>query len=106
LQTERITFVGVKSYETIRRIGRRFVSSGEIFQSLRGDPAVEGYVAISGGERLGSNEIEQGLLQLSLGYPLGKTPQGEALFSPVPLTDFKNREKRLVKLVEEINEQF
>ena len=105
LKLEKKVFFGVKSYEAMRKIGRKSVGMSEILQKLQRHPTVKHYVRIMGG-RLTSHEIEESLLSESLGYQAGRTYDGELLFCPVPLIEFQSRAERLVRTVEEINEQF
>lgn len=105
LELEKTVFLGVKSYEAMRKIGRKSVGVSEIFQKLRWHPTVKHYIRIMGG-RLTSHEIEESLLSESLGYQAGRTYDGELLFCPVPLIEFQSRAGRLVRTVEKINEQF
>jgi len=104
LNAEKSAFLGMKSYEAMKKIKRMHVSSGEIFSRLYHHWVVKHYMHILG-SRLSSKDIEDSLLQEKLGNKLTTLPYGELLFCPVPLIDFKNRAKRLVKAVEEINER-
>jgi hypothetical protein len=96
LSAEKSSFLGVKSYEAMRKINRKYVGSGEIFDKLYRHWVVRQYMGILG-SRLNSKDIEDSLLQQRLGSKLKRLPHGELLFCPVPLTDFRNRTKRLVE---------
>jgi hypothetical protein len=76
LKLEKTVFLGVKSYEAMRKIGRKSVGVSEIFQKLQWHPTVKHYIRIMGG-RLTSHEIEESLLSESLGYQAGRTYDGE-----------------------------
>lgn len=106
LRAAKTAFLGVKSYEAMRRIGRKHVSSGEIFGELHRDPTALHYMRVLG-RRLGSEDIEDSLVKENLGVRLATLPHGnEELFCPVSLTDYANRAKRLVQAVEEIDARF
>lgn len=102
LKVEKSAFVGVKSYEAMRKINRTHIGTSEILQKLERHPTVKKYLKISGDE-LSCDIIADGLIQQSLAFQLSPTYEGEKLFSPVPFTDFRERGLRLIKTVEEIN---
>jgi len=102
LKQEKETFIGVKSYEAMKKINRPAVVVGEIFESLLKHPFVGQYLNIVG-EQLSSCDIEKILVNESLGYRAGRTIQtDEPLLECVPCTDFKGRGLRLIRAVEGI----
>ncbi len=109
LRAEMSAFLGVKSYEAIRQIGRKSVSSGEIFETLLTNQQVKEYFEIIR-DTLQIRYIEDSLVIQSLGIVIGKLTVGkeedESLFEPVPIKDFNTRGKRLINAVEKINGQF
>lgn len=102
LKLEKDAFIGVKSYEAMKRIGRKAIGVGEIFGELQKHPTVTQYLDIIS-DKLLVDDIEKSLLQQSLAARLSPTYDGEELFQPVPSVDFKGRGLRLIKVVEEIN---
>jgi len=102
LKQEKDTFIGVKSYEAMKKINRPAVVVGEIFDSLLKHPFVGQYLNIVG-EKLSSCDIEKILVNESLGCRAGRTIQtDEPLLECVPCTDFKGRGLRLIRAVEGI----
>lgn len=102
LQLEKQAFIGVKSYEAMRRIGRRHIGTSEILSRLQKHPFVTQYLKIVG-ERIMPAHIQQSLIQQSLASQVGKLPDGEELFCPVPRVDFKGRQEKLIKAVEGVS---
>jgi hypothetical protein len=101
LRLEKSAFIGVKSYEAMRKIPRAAVAESEILQSLLKQPFVGQYLNIIG-EKLSVGEIEKVLVGQNLGCLIEKTLKGEPLFERVPCMDFKGRALRLVRAVESI----
>jgi len=102
LRLEKSAFIGVKSYEAMRKIPRAAVAESEILQSLLRHPFVGQYLNILG-EKLRVGEIEKVLVGQNLGYRAGRTIQtDEPILECVPCVDFKGRALRLVKAVESI----
>lgn len=99
LRLEKEAFIGVKSYEVMRRIGRNFIGASEILDRLQTHPYVSQYLKIIG-ERIQSSLIQESLSQLSLACQVGRTPDGEELFCPVPRSDFRGRQEKLIEAVE------
>ena len=98
LKLEKNTFIGVKSYEAMRKIGRTHIGVSEILQKLQDHWVVTQYFNIIGDKI--SNEIsEDSLVQQSLASRLTPTYEGEELFEPVPYVDFKGRSLRLIDAV-------
>jgi hypothetical protein len=102
LKVEKNAFLGVKSYEAMRRISRTHIGASEILRRLQRHRTLNKYLKIIG-EKLSLDIIEESLIQQSLASQLSPTYDGERLFSPVLFTDFKERELRLIKAVEEVN---
>ncbi len=98
LKLERNAFIGVKSYEAMKKINRTHVGASEILQRLQKHPFVRQYLKIIGG-KLTSDVIEDCLIRQSLASRLSLTYDGEPIFEPVPYEDFKGRELRLIKEV-------
>lgn len=99
LRLEKTAFIGVKSYEAMRKIGGKHIGTSEILSKLQTHPYVTQYLKIIG-ERIQPNHIEESLVQQSLASQVGKTLQGEELFCPVPSVDFTGRQEKLIKAVE------
>lgn len=102
LKVEKNAFVGVKSYEAMRRINRTHIGASEILKKLQRHPIVNKYLKIIG-DKLSFDIIEESLIQQSLASQLSLTYEGEKLFSPVPFADFRERGLRLIRTVEGIN---
>lgn len=102
LNVEKKTFLAVRSYRCMQRIGRTHVGIGEILQRLERDPVAKQYIHLAGA-RLGSWDLERSVLEQGLGCPAGQTLAGEILLSPIPLVDFKAREGRIVTTAEEMH---
>jgi len=104
----KITFIGVKSYEVIykavhqRSRANLSLSLGQIHKKLLKDQIVNDYFEIIK-DKLSISDIEHGLVYQGLGIVVGTTLQNEPLFEPVHSADFKGRESRLIKVVEEVN---
>lgn len=100
LKREKTSFVALKSYQAMRRIGRFSVSTGEILQQLQGDRSVDRYFRkLQAKIRLA--DIEESLISENLGYA-GQKIRGERMFSPVSPADFKGRAERMIAAVEAI----
>lgn len=106
LTLEKTTFIGIKSYEIMREIGRNQARNhagvSEIFQRLQNSSVVKQYFDTIG-DKIGMDIIRDSLIQQSLASKLTFTYEGEELFEPVPYVDFKGRSLRLIKAVEKIN---
>jgi hypothetical protein len=103
LKQEKDAFIGIKSYEAMRKAKRAAVSVSEIFENLLEDSFVKEYLNVLG-ETLDVGEIETSLKAQSLCCCAGKTIQtDEALLECVPWTDFKGRGLRLIEAVENID---
>jgi len=102
LNVEKKTFLAVRSYRYMQRIGRTHVGVGKILQRLERDPVTKEYIYLAGA-RLGSEVLERSLLEQGLGCPAGQTLPGEMLLCPVPLLDFRTREVRIMREVEQIH---
>lgn len=102
MEREKGAFIGVKSYEAMRKIPRQVVSVSEIAERLIRHPSVCQYLKIIG-EKLDIRDIETCLVGQSLGCRAGRIQTGEALFECVPVVDFKYRSSTLVGAVEEIS---
>jgi len=103
LKQEKDAFIGIKSYETIRKTNRPAVSVGEIFENLLKDSLVEEYLTLLG-ETVDIREIETILKQQSLAHIAGRTIQDELLFECVPYVDFKGRALRVIKAVQSVGQ--
>jgi hypothetical protein len=102
LKLEKRAFIGVKSYEAMRKIGRNAIAVSEILQRLQKHPFVMQYLNIVG-EKLTADEVEESLVQQSLAHYLISTIRDdEPLFEPVPSVDFARRGIRLIDEVERI----
>jgi hypothetical protein len=102
LNSEKSVFIGLKSYEAMRRIGRNAVGVSEILQRLQKHPNVAQYLNIIG-TKLTVAEIENDLLKQSLARSAGKTiTDNETLFEAVPCSDFKGRGLRFIEAVARI----
>lgn len=97
LKLEKNAFIGVKSYEMMRKIGRSHIGISEILQKLQKHPIVKQYLNIIG-ENISIETIEDSLVQQSFAR-LIPTIIEEKLFSPVPCVDFKGRSLRLIDTV-------
>jgi hypothetical protein len=100
LRREKRAFIGIKSYEAMRRNPRTAVAVSEILQKLLRHPFVGQYLKILE-EELNPSEIEKALIEESLCCCAGKTIQtDEFLFECVPCTDFKGRGLRFINAIE------
>ena len=77
---EKGAFIGIKSYEAMRKIPRPVVSVSEIFENLIKHPFVGQYLKIIG-EKLNIRDIETSLVGQSLGCRAGRIQTGEALMA-------------------------
>ena len=103
LKLEKSSFIGVRSYEVMRRIGGNVVSASEIIQQLQKHPFVGQYLNIVG-EKITVDQIEKDLMQQDLAHIAGRTIQDDLpLFEPVHTADFRARGLRLIKAVEKAN---
>lgn len=98
LKLEKSAFIGVKSYEAMRKIGRTHIGMSEILQKLQRHPVVNQYFNIIR-EKIRGDTIENSLVQQSFASRLAPTYEGEELFEPVPRVDFKGRSVRLINTV-------
>ena len=85
------------------REGRTSVGLSDIFTRLTRDPVIKWYFGRADGD-LAPKDISHSLLHESLGVVVGKLFDGEELFSPVPLIEFKSRCKRRLQAVEKAHE--
>jgi hypothetical protein len=100
LKREKRAFIGIKSYETMRKNPRSAVAVSEILQELLKHPFVGQYFKILK-EELDPSEIEKALIEESLCCYAGKTIQtDEFLFECIPCTDFKGRGLRFINAIE------
>jgi len=100
LKLELSAALAVKSYEAMIRVGRKHVAVSEILTSLTRDNAIDMYLRRID-EPLGISVIARSLKQESLGAVVGKLPDDEELFCPVPLADFRSRCQRRLRAVED-----
>jgi len=101
LKVEKKAVIAVKSYKAMRMINRTHIGTSEIFQRLQGDEAINEYLEIIE-EKLSFDIVEESLIQQHLASELSPT-YDERVFYPVPFADFKERQLRLIKALEEIN---
>lgn len=101
LRLEKGAFIGVKSYEAMSKIGRKYIGTSEILTRLQTHPFVGKYLKRIG-QRIQPSHIEKSLIEQSLASQVGKTLEGEELFCRVPSVDFKSRQEKLIKAVEEV----
>jgi len=99
LRLEKAAFIGVKSYQAMKKIGRNHVGTSEILSRLQTHSYVLQYLKIIG-ESIQPSYIEESLIQQSLASQVGETQEGEELFCPVPSVDFTGRQQKLIKAVE------
>jgi len=102
LKLEKNAFIGVKSYKVMKEIGRTHIGVSEILRKLQAHPIVLQYFNIID-SKVSVSDVIESLYQQKLGFRLTPTTDGEEIFEPVPALDFKARESRLIKAVEEIN---
>lgn len=99
LKLEKSSFVGVKSYEAMRKIGRTYIGASEIVRRLQKHPVVNHYFKLMG-DRIGNKIIRDSLIQESLASILSRTlADDEELFEPVPQIDFRGRCQRFIDAV-------
>ena len=97
---EKTAFFGLRSYEAMKRVGRRTVGTSEILLNLHEDRKLKEYMSILGGGEM-ATYIREGLLSERLAYCI-RTPD-EDMFCMVNKTDFKSRGMRLINAVEKID---
>lgn len=102
LKLEKDAFIGVKSYEVMKEIGRTYIGVSEILQKLQGHRIVLQYFNIID-SKVSVSDVVESLHQQKLGFRLTPTTDGEEIFETVPVLDFKARSLRLIRAVEEIN---
>jgi len=104
LRLEKDVFIGIKSYEIMRRIGRQhsrqYIGTTEILNRLQKHWVVNQYFKLIG-NRIGTDAIEGALVSHSFAAKVGATYDDEQLFQPVPSIDFKQRGLRLIRAVED-----
>lgn len=100
LRLEKTVFIGIKSYEAMRRIGRQHIGATEILQKLQKHPVVNQYFKLID-DKVGADVIVDALVSHSFAAKLGATYEDEQLFQPVPIADFRQRSLRLIHAVEE-----
>jgi len=100
LRIEKGVFIGFKSYEAMKRIGRKYIGTSEILYRLQKHPYVTHYLKIIG-DMILPDYIQESLTQQSFASQIGKTLDGEGLFCPVLNVDFRGRQERLIKAVME-----
>lgn len=99
LNLEKTFFTGLKSYETMRKIGRNYIGMSEILERLQKHPVVKHYFGIIE-DRIRNEIIKESLIKESLASILSITTTGEEeIFEPVPQCDFSGRCQRLVNAV-------
>lgn len=94
LQLEKSVFIGLKSYEAMRTIGRTHIGMSEILQRLERHPTVRQYCSIIG-DRIGPDMVGQSLINQSFACRLTPT-YDEELFAPVPHVDFNGRYQKII----------
>jgi hypothetical protein len=99
LNIEKNAFIGVKSYEVLRKIGRNQISASEILHELQKHPIVKQYLKIID-EKISIKIIENSLVQQSFARLIPGF--NEEFFSPVPCEDFKRGGLRLIDAVMKI----
>lgn len=96
LKKEKKVFVGVKSYEAMRKIGRDVIGVSEILRELETQPRVTRYLEIINDE-LTALAIERSLLSGRFGVSIGRDfVEEEEYFRPVPLIEFKSRAEKII----------
>lgn len=103
LELEKTAVVAVRSYRAMITEGRTPVGLSDIFTRLTRDPVIKWYFGRADCD-LAPKDISHSLLQESLGAVVGKLFDGEELFCPVPLIEFKSRCKRRLQAVEKAHE--
>lgn len=101
LRQEIIAFVGVKSYEAMQRIGRKFIGTSEILYRLQKNRIVRQYLNIAH-EKIDSDMVRMGLLLGGLACRGTPSSDGEEFYESVSVADFTEREKKLIEAVERI----
>jgi len=103
LLLEKSVFVGLKSYEAMYKIlhgiPRNHIGITEILDKLQKHPIVGQYFKIIG-DKVSTTIISDGLIYHSFAAELGSTYEGELLFQPVTVADFKHRSKRITDSIE------
>lgn len=99
LKKEKKVFIGIISYEAMRKIGRKSIGISEILGELQTNPRVTRYLEIIHDE-LGTPIIERSLLSGSFGVFIGRDYTQEEHFCPVPLIEFKSRAKKIINALE------
>jgi len=100
LRLEKDVFIGVKSYEVMRKIGRQHIGATEILDRLQKHPVVNQYFKLIG-DKVGTDMIADALVSHSFAAKLTATYDDEQVFQPVPSVDFRQRSLRLIRAVEE-----
>jgi hypothetical protein len=103
LELEKTAVVAIRSYRAMIKEGRRSVGLSDIFTRLSRDPIIKWYFGRVDSD-LALKDISHSLLQESLGAVVGKLFDGEELFCPVPLIEFKSRCERRLEAVEQAHE--
>jgi len=98
---EKNAYIGVKSYEAMRKIGKNHISTSEILKKLQKHTIVKQYLNIIG-ENISIKVIEDSLIQQSFAARLTTTYAGEGLFDTLPYEDFKRRNLKLIDAVMKI----
>lgn len=98
---EKNAFIGIKSYEVMRKIGKNYISTSEILQKLQKHTIVKQYLNIID-DNISIKAIEDSLVQQSFAARLATTYYGEGLFDTLPYEDFKSRGLRLIDAVKKI----
>ena len=86
----------------MKEIWRTHIGVSEILRKLQAHPIVIQYFNIID-SKVSVSDVIESLHQQKLGFRLTPTTDGEEIFEPVPSLDFKARELRLIRAVEEIN---
>jgi hypothetical protein len=99
LQTEKKPFFAARAYRAMRLIDRANIGVGEILQRLQRDPVTRQYSRLSA-TRVSSDMLEMALVDHGLACSVGQTLPGETMLCPVPLTDFADRQERMMRIME------
>lgn len=102
LKQEKTIYFGLKSYEAMKKVGSKIVGVSEIMLKLERDRKFQRYLRKLGGGDL-SAYIREGLIRERLAR-IVETP-GEDFFWRVDSADFSARGSRLIRAVEQIDQQ-
>ncbi|MFC1618758.1 AlwI family type II restriction endonuclease [Candidatus Neomarinimicrobiota bacterium] len=104
LNLEKNVMLSIKSYEAMLKEQGDHIGVSQIFLRLARHPYVRWYLGKIDCS-LNDQIISKSLRIESLGAVVGKLPQGEEIFCPVPLIEFKNRCQRRLQAVEGAHER-